>query len=310
MMNYIDVTVIIVSWNTRDILKDCLVSVYKQTKDIIFEVIVVDNASTDGSALMVQNDFPQVILIDNSENRGFAAANNQGMHIAKGRYVLLLNSDTVILGGAIQKTLRFADHHPKVAVVGICNNDGNGKLIKNCFQFASVQNLLISTVGFHRIFPMSRLFGRERMTWWNFQSVREVDAVAGCYMLVRRKAIGSVGMMDERFFMYGEEMDWCWRFKLAGWKTLYYPDAQIIHYGGMSAVQNPMGMRLEQQKSFLYFIEKRQGQSARLFARFLLTVSAIVRIGYWGGSWLIGDAKERADSFRKLREIFVSCFGV
>lgn len=305
----VDVSIIIVNWNTRDILRDCLSSVYEQTKDITFEIIVIDNASSDGSTQMIQKEFPQVILIDNAENLGFGAANNQGMQIAKGCYVLLLNSDTVILEGAIQKTLYFANHHPQAAVVGVRNHNANGNLVKNCFQFASVQNLLISTLGLHRMFPKNHFFGRERMTWWDFQTIREVDVVAGCYMLVRRRAIDSVGMMDERYFMYGEEMDWCWRFQQAGWKTLYYPDAQIMHYGGMSAAQNPVGMRLEQQRSFLCFVEKRQGRSAQILARFLLVVSGIIRIGYWGSRWLTGGTRTRTDAIRKLREASVACFG-
>ncbi|MBN1764019.1 MAG: glycosyltransferase family 2 protein [Sedimentisphaerales bacterium] len=303
-----DVTIIIVNWNTRDILRDCLKSIYAQTRNITFEVIVVDNASADNSVQMIRTEFPQIILIENADNRGFAAGNNQGLEIARGRYVLLLNPDTIVLEGAIQKTVIFAEQHPKVAVIGIRNDRPGGRLIKNCFQFASVQNLIISSLGLHRLFPQSRFFGRERLLWWDYQSVREVDVVAGCCMLVRREAIDRAGMMDEAYFMYGEEMDWCWRFKKAGWKILYYPDARIIHYGGMSAAQNPVEMRAAQQKSFLYFIKKRQGLFAMYIARYLFFVSGLVRLGYWGCRWIFSFGETRMISAQKVRQALKTSF--
>jgi Predicted glycosyltransferases len=305
----IDISVIIVNWNTRDVLRDCLESVYEQTQNVRFEVIVIDNSSSDGSAEIIKQKFPQVILINNSENRGFAAANNQGIIIAKGRYVLLLNPDTVVLDGAIQKTVAFAEQHPEAGVVGIRNDQPDGSLTKNCFQFASVQNLIISSLGLHRVFANSRFFGRERLSWWDYLMVREVDVVAGCYMLVRRDAIDLIGKMDEAYFMYGEEMEWCWRFKRAGWKILYYPEARIIHYGGMSAAQNPANMLIEQRKSYLRFIQKRQGRIARHIALTLLLLSGLMRLGYWGLRWLFSFGETRNISVQKIRQAMTSSFG-
>lgn len=308
-MNAPDVSIIIVNWNTRDILRDCLCSIYDQTHDVPFEVILIDNASTDGSASMVKSEFAQVMLIENQENRGFAAANNQGIAVAQGRYVLLLNPDTVILEGAIQKTVAFADKQLKAAVIGIRNDGSDGMLVKNCFQFASVQNLVISLLGLHQVFPRSRFFGRERLSWWDYQSIRKVDVVAGCFMLVRQEAIAKVGAMDEAFFMYGEEMDWCWRFRESGWDVLYYPDARIVHYGGMSAAQNPMGMHAASQRSLLYFIEKRQGRWARRVARGLLFSGGLVRLWYWAIRWLVGPARVRSISRQRVRQAFIASFG-
>lgn len=304
-----DVSIIIVNWNTRKILFDCLLSVYDQTHDVSFEVIVIDNASSDDSAKMVEINFPQAILIKNKENNGFAVANNQGMKIAQGKYVLLLNPDTIVLQGAIQNSFAFAQQHQEAAVVGIRNDDSNGTLTKNCFQFSSVQNLIISTLGLHRLFPKNRYFGRERLLWWDYLSIREVDVVAGCYMLVRRKAIEQVGMFDEAFFMYGEEMDWCWRFKQAGWKILYYPESKIIHLGGMSAAQNPVGMQLEQRKSYLHFIEKRQGIVARYFAQSILFLNGLLRFGYWGIRWIFSFGEARKTYVQKLRQTMTFSLG-
>lgn len=308
-MKTLDVSIIIVNWNTRDILQDCLRSVYEQTKDVRFEVIVIDNASTDGSATMAKEEFPQAILIENLQNRGFAAANNQGMAIAGGRYILLLNPDTIVLDGAIQKSVLFADQNPSAAVVGVCIERPDGTLCRDCFRYASLLNLIISTFGMHRLFPRSRFWGRERYSWWDYRSIRLVEVVAGCYMLTRRQAIDIVGNMDESYFMYGEEMDWCWRFQRAGWKILYYPDARIIHYGGMSAAQNPVGMSIELQKSFLRFIEKRQGRAGRLAARGLLFLAWLIRLLYWSIRWTIGPSHIRSLSRRNLRRIMYLSLG-
>ncbi len=232
-----DVSVIIVNWNTRDVLRDCLLSVYDQTSEIEYEVIVIDNASIDDSVSMVRAEFPQVYLIENSENRGFAAANNQGMEIAKGQYVLLLNSDTIILDNAISKTLEFAKDRPNASVVGCKVLNPDRTLQPTCFMFPSVFNRLLFTTYLYKIFPRSRFFGRERMSWWDRKDEQEVDVVTGCFMMVRQEAIKRVGMMDTQFFMYAEEIDWCYRFYKAGWKNLYTPAPQIIHLGNVSAAK-------------------------------------------------------------------------
>lgn len=305
----IDVSVIIVSWNTRDLLRQCLHSVYRESTGIGIEVIVIDNASTDGSADMVLREFPQVVLVRNSDNRGFAAANNQGLAIAQGRHVLLLNPDTVVLERAIQKSIAFAEKHHTAGVVGVRNNDAEGRLTKNCFLFASVFNLMISTLGMHRAFPNNRVCGRERLSWWNYLDDRRVDVVAGCYMLVRREALEDVGGLDESYFMYGEEMDWCWRFKRAGWEVWYHCDAAIIHYGGMSAAQNPVAMQKHAQRSYLQFIQKRQGRLARAIASALIVASGALRVAYWGCRWAGASGAARESSARRLRQSVTAAMG-
>lgn len=304
-----DVSVIIVNWNTRDLLCDCLRSVYEQTRGITFEVIVVDNASRDDSATMVRTEFPQAVVIENKENTGFAAANNQAMAIAQGRYVLLLNPDTVVRDYAIQKSIAFADQDSSCAVVGIRNESPDGSLQRNCFRFGSVANLLICALGLHEVFPGSRLWGRERLSWWDYRGIREVDCVAGCYMLVRHDAIRQVGRMDEAYFMYGEEMDWCWRFRRGGWKVLYYPDATIVHYGGAASSQNAAAMRIAQRQSLLRFIQKREGRPAGVLARAILFASGAVRFVYWVFRWILGSHQIRLRSQQKARQAITMAFG-
>jgi GT2 family glycosyltransferase len=244
-------------------------------------VIVVDNGSSDGSDIMVQNDFKQVKLIKNTQNKGFASANNQGMKIAAGRYILLLNSDTIVLGDVIAKTIQFADSGPQAAVVGCQILNSNRTLQHSCSMFPSIFNMLLSSTYLYKIFPRSKYLGRELMTWWEHDDFREVDVVMGCFMLVRRDAIEQVGLMDEQFFMYGEEVDWCWRFKFAGWKCILAPVGQIIHLGGQSTRINAGPMLLQLRGSKLLFFKKHKSNSEYLIACLLTALFFGVRLPWW-----------------------------
>lgn len=276
-----DVSIIIVNWNTIDLLRDCLTSVYECAGDVDYEIIVVDNASFDGSVEMVKNNFKDIILIENAENRGFAAANNQGMAVAKGRYVLLLNSDTIVLDNSIANTVRFADENPRTAVTGCQVLNSDGTVQRTCFKFPSILNMLLSSTYLYKLFPKNKFFGREQMTWWDRNDVRQVDVVTGCFMLVRREAIEQVGLMDERFFMYGEETDWCYRFHQKGWKVMFAPVGQIIHFGGQSTAQRPVAMIVQLRLSILKFMKKHYSRPAYLAARLLVALFFAVRLPIW-----------------------------
>lgn len=294
-----DVSVIIINWNTKEILRDCLTSVYEQAGDVDYEVIVVDNASTDGSVEMVKNDFEQAVLIENAENRGFATANNQGIAIAKGRYVLLLNSDTVVLDGAIARTVDFADAHPRAGVTGCRVLNPDRTLQSTCFMFPSVLNMFLSSTYLYKLFPRSRFFGRERMTWWDRNDTREVDVVTGCFMLVRREAIDQVGPMDERFFMYAEETDWCYRFKKSGWQIMFTPAAEIVHLGGQSTAKRPVAMIIQLRLSILKFVRKHSGWAVQLIARFLTALFFAVRLPVWFA--MVFRSRRRSEATIKMQ---------
>jgi len=283
----IDVSIIIVNWNTKDILKDCLQSVYEQAGDVKFEVILIDNASTDGSVEMIRDEFPKVVVIQNSENRGFAAANNQAIAIARGRYALLLNSDTVVLNGAVAKTAAFSDAHPEAAVVGCRVLNPDRTLQRSCFMFPSLLNMLLSSSYLYKLFPKSKFFGRQHLTWWEMDDEREVDIVMGCFMLVRMEVIEQIGVMDERFFMFGEETDWCYRFHKAGWKVLFTPIARIIHLHGASTKQRRPEMVLQLRGSTLLFLRKHRGSLAYYLACLLVASFFFLRIPYWLGMAII-----------------------
>jgi GT2 family glycosyltransferase len=274
-----DVLIVIVNWNTREILRNCLRSVYEQTREINFKVVVVDNASSDGSAEMVKKEFSQANLISNSDNRGFAAANNQGMKVAQGRYILLLNPDTIVLDGAIQKSVAYADDHQDIGVLG-CQVWLNDKEIQQtCFSFPSVYGLIAQEMGLRHLFPRAGVFGREKMVGWNRDTEREVDVVSGMFVLVRREAIEQVGLMDEAYFVYAEETDWCFRFKRAGWKCAFTPTARIIHLDGGSKSTDQISVRMfvQQQKSLLIFYKKQRGLLSWIVAKIVYIFSMLIR---------------------------------
>jgi GT2 family glycosyltransferase len=249
---------------------------------------------------MVRSDFPKVILIENSENRGFAAANNQAMAVAGGRYILLLNSDTIVSDKAIEKTVSFADVNSEAGAIGcrVLNPDGTVQM--SCFMFPSILNMLLSSTYLYKLFPASKFFGREQMTWWDRKDIREVDVVTGCFILVRREAIEQVGTLDERFFMYGEETDWCYRMKKDGWKILFTPVGQIIHFGGQSSAKIPVTMIIQLRLSILKFIKKHHGWPSILFARLLTALFFIVRLPVWFVIFLFRP-RQRSEASTKLQ---------
>lgn len=273
-----DVSIVIVNWNTRDLLRDCLQSLRQQAGPVACEVIVVDNHSADDSVEMVRQDFPEVRLIANTANRGFAAANNQGIAIARGRYILLLNSDTRVVDGTIARTVAFADAHPDAGLVGCRTTFPDGRLQVNCFQLPNLLNIWLSLTKLEDLFARNRFFGQRRLTWWNYDTVREVEGIAGCFMLARRDALWQVGPMAEDYFMYSEDTDWCWRFRRAGWKVLYTPEPLLIHIRAASSNQCATDMHLLQRRALLMFVHRRSGRLARELANAMFLAASLVRL--------------------------------
>ena len=302
-----DVSIIIVAWNVRDFVNNCLKSVFRETTGIEFEIIYVDNGSEDGSIEMVKNEFPEVKIIENIENLGFIKANNQGINIARGRYVLLLNSDTIILDNAIAKTVNFADKYPEAAVVGCKVLNPDRSLQRSCFMYPSIRNIFLSSTYLYKIFPKSKFFGREEMTWWDFNDVREVETVKGCFSLVRMEAIKQVGLMDELYFVYGDDIDWCYRFSKSGWKVMFTPDPKIIHFGGQTTKITASKFQHQLFGSVLIFVKKHHSYPTFLTHRFLSSLFFFIRVPYW---FIIGfiQKKERRNAFQVLGSYMAAGF--
>ena len=250
------VSVIIVSWNTRDILLQCLASLNAEACRYPMEVIVVDNASSDGSADAVATSYPQVRLIRNTENSGFAKANNQGICVSTGRYLCLVNSDVKVLPHCITRLVDFCETHQGVGMAGPRIIGGDGKLQRSCRGFPTVWNMFCRALALDTIFPKLKLFTGYALLHSPQETPGPVDILTGCFWLVRREALEQVGGLDESFFMYGEDMDWCKRFWLQGWHLMFIPEAEAIHYGGASSSNAPVRFYIERQRADLQYWKK------------------------------------------------------
>jgi GT2 family glycosyltransferase len=240
----LDLGIVIVNYRTRDLLRECLQSIYESRSDFSFQVCVVDNCSQDGSCIMVGEEFPQVQLVESEVNGGYAYANNLGLRAlgfaqtsdekpseSTPRYALLLNPDTLLLPSALKEMLNFMEAHPEAGVAGPRLVLADGSLDLACRRsFPSPEVSAYRMVGLSKLFPKSKRFGRYNLTYLDPDEVAEVDSVVGAFMLVRAEALRQVGLLDESFFMYGEDLDWAYRIKKAGWKVYYNPQVTVLHY--------------------------------------------------------------------------------
>jgi hypothetical protein len=261
----IDLGIVIVSYNTRDLLRTCLKTVYGSQGDFSYQVCVVDNHSNDRSAEMVAEEFPQTLLIANQTNRGYPAANNQGLR-AFGyperadapRFALLLNPDTELPPRGLADMVAFMERRPEVGVAGPRLELVDGSLDLACRRaFPSPLVSFYRLTGLSKLFPRSRRFGRYNLTYLDPSEMTEVDSVVGAFMMLRREVIQQVGLMDESFFMYGEDLDWCYRIKAAGWKVYYNPDVTVLHvkraasrHSARAQIEFWRAMRLFYQKHY------------------------------------------------------------
>lgn len=230
---------------------------------------------------MISHRFSKAQLIVNSDNRGFAAANNQGMKIARGRYLLLLNSDTQVNGETLRSTLEFADHRPDIGIIGCRAYRKDGTQQSTLFRDIQLRDVALNVFVPNNIIRRSNVLARRRYPGINLDVVQQVDVVAGCFMFVRRKAWEHVGPMYEGFFMYGEEADWCFRFRRAGWRVSYFPGASILHYGNASTAQCPDAMSVEMAKSQLLLLQRTEGRVVACIANVLMLLRDLPRAIFW-----------------------------
>ena len=238
MLTWMKLSIIIVNYNVKYFLEQCLDSVLLAAKNTEAEIIVVDNCSFDGSVEYLKSRFPTVLFIENQENVGFSRANNQAIAQARGEFVLLLNPDTVIGENALANVCRFLDEHPQAGAVGVKMLDGYGQFLPESKRgFPSLWHSFCKMSGLSGLFPCLKLFGGYQLKYLDNNAVHAVDILAGAFMMVRKEAIEKAGVLDERFFMYGEDIDWSYRIILSGYTNYYYPEP-IIHYKGESTKKN------------------------------------------------------------------------
>jgi GT2 family glycosyltransferase len=256
----LELSIIIVNWNAKKFLKPCIDSIYENTKNINYEIIVVDNASTDKSCEMLKENYSDkenFYLIENKDNKGFAGANNQAIKVSKGKAMLLLNPDTLINGNVIYNTYKYLIEDLKLGVAGckVLNPDGTLQLA--CRRMAPrPKDAFFKLFGVSKLFKKSKNFTRYNLTYVSEEEFLEVDSVSGCYLMIKRECIDKIGLLDETFFMYGEEMDWCIRVKKAGYKVMYCPVGTIIHYKGESSKQLGVKATYEFYRAMIIFYNK------------------------------------------------------
>jgi len=277
-----DVAVIIVNWNTRELLRQCLASVYQHTTGVAFEVWVVDNASTDDSAEMVAQEFPQARLIRNAENVGFAKANNQALQQALARYYLLLNSDTALQDNAIAQMVAFLDAHPTVGIAGtrLLNSDSSWQGSFDDFPRTPLAML------WDKLSPSRRTRWNNRMTRHDVTTNFAVDYLIGAVFMIRRETMQQIGLLDETFFMYAEDIDWCYRAAQAGWTTYYLGELAVYHHNRGSSRKSPeQARRLQRLRddSLLRFYRKHYGLCSFFSMTCVLFIKQIMAHKAFGG---------------------------
>ncbi len=304
----INVSIIIVSYNTREMTLACIRSVYEQTKEISFELIVVDNESKDGSAQAITESFPDVNLIASLENLGFGRANNLAAEISKGGHLLLLNPDTVVLEGALDKLYAFARKNPANLVYGGRTLYSEHSLNPtSCWRRPTLWSLFCYTTGLTSIFRKNVLFDPESYGAWQRDSVREVDIITGCLLMIDKKLWDQLGGFDQDFFMYGEEADLCLRAAKFGAKPIITPEATIIHYDGASEkVPTDKMIRLLRSKNQL--LQKNWNPIASKLGSLLLNLSALTRfaavniLDFFSYKKVRGNSSDWKEIWRRRKE--------
>lgn len=283
-----DISIIIVSWNSRKYLLQCLNSLSRERTNLKIETIVVDNASTDGSPQAVSEFFPEVKLVLSNTNQGFARANNMGIRLSTGKYVCLINSDVLVLEGCLPRMFNYMESHPLAGVLGPMALNPDMTLQRTCRKFPSLAGSFFSALGL------------SEFTYLPHDGVRDVEVLSGFFMMVRRDALNQIGLLDGRFFFYAEDKDWCKRFRDAGWKIVYYPDSKAIHYGGSSSAAAPVKYYIEMHRANLQYWEKHRGIPAKWLYLAIIFIHQAVRLIKGSALYLLKPS-ERPDTAHKLK---------
>lgn len=275
-----ELSIIIVNYNVEFFLEQCLNSVYAALKHVEGEVFVVDNNSIDGSLDMVAEKFPAVQLIANKDNVGFSRANNQALRIAKGKYHLLLNPDTIVEEDTFRKVVDFMDQHPDAGGLGVKMIDGKGNFLPESKRgLPTPKDAFYKIFGLSRLFPKTKRFGRYHLSYLDKDETHEIEILSGAFMLMRKEALDKVGLLDEAFFMYGEDIDLSYRIVLGGYKNYYFPDTRIIHYKGESTKKSSVNYVFVFYNAMIIFARKHfSSKNARIYSM-LINLAIYFRAG-------------------------------
>ncbi|MFQ5398421.1 MAG: glycosyltransferase family 2 protein [Anaerolineae bacterium] len=286
----IDLTIVIVSWNVRKLLRGCLRAIDRGSEELAVQVVVVDSDSSDGSPDMVQEEFPWVELIACSENVGFPRGNNLGIARAHGRFILLLNPDTEVKGDALSEMVAYLKAHPTVGVVGAQLLNPDGSVQSSRRRFPTLATAFFESTWLQGVAP-ARILTRYYAQDLPDDETADVDWLMGACLMVRREVVAQVGGLDEAYFMYSEELDWCHRIKDAGWRVVYLPSARVMHYVGKSSDQAVTARHINFQRAKLRYFRKYHGRPAAATLRLFLLLSYIIQLELEAIKGLLGHKR-------------------
>lgn len=297
-------SIIIPSYNTKDILRDCLESIHRETHDTPYEIIVVDNDSEDGTRDMLREEFPRIRTILNDVNRRWSGANNQGVGISRGEFLLFLNSDTLIEPGALDAFVRYMRDNPGTGIAGCRLLNPDRTLQPSCRGFPTMANIFFESFFLCKLFPRSRIFGEYHMSYFSHEEERDVKSLMGAALMVRRNVMEKVGEFDESFDFYGEETDFCYRAAAEGVRVRFFPGAEIVHLG--SASPQLMEVHFERiHRGQIHFLKKHHSGYRLYLMIFLKSAGVFLRVPvYFFTGILTGDGSLIRKSLYYLKVLF------
>jgi GT2 family glycosyltransferase len=301
------VSVVIVAWNAKKYLAECLQSL-RENCQVPAEIIVVDNASSDGSPELVRTDYPECRLVETDANLGFAKGNNIGIALATGKYLFLVNSDVKFLPGCVENLLELMEANPDVALAGPQMQGADGSIRRSTMRFPTLWNSFCRAMALDSVFPRSGVFAGYLMGDFNHQQTREVEILNGWFWVVRREALDQVGGLDEDFFMYGEDMDWSYRFRKAGWRNVFCAESTAVHYGGASSAVAPARFYVEKQRANVQYWKKHHGRFAAFVYLWTVLLQELLRtVGYTVAYLSRASIREKAAAKIRRSLLCVAC---
>ena len=297
------ISLVIVTWNGKKYALECLDSLRAIKSSLKLEIIVVDNASTDGTPEAIAEGYPEVKLIRNDANLGFAKANNIGIAATTGDYVCLVNSDVVVPPGCLETMTAYMENHPDIGLLGPKMLSPTGGIGQSVMRLPTVWNCFCSALGLHAVCPDSKHFGGFLMNGYKYDAIDDVEVLTGWFWMVPRAALTQVGGLDEQFFMYGEDIDWSYRFLQAGWRVVFYPDAEALHYGAASSGQAPTRFYVEMRRANLQYFRKHHGRIGGLGYLLTTWVHEIFRVLGYGVLFCFNRYKRADAAFKVSRSL-------
>ena len=278
----IDLSIVIISWNTKKYLEECLSSLRTVDGNLFGKIIVVDNASTDGSPEVIRTQFPEVVLIETGANLGFSGGNNIGLKEATGKYICLINSDVNVPPDCLPKMFSYMEQNPTIGLMGPGMLQTDGCVHRSGMRFPTLWSVFLRALFLDSLLKGFRVFGGFLMKDFRFDRTTDIDVLNGWFWMARREALNQVGPLDDRFFMYGEDLDWCKRFHSAGWRVVFYPEAKALHYLGASSANAPSRFLVEKQRANLQYWKKYHGRTSSFIYLLIDCLHYAIRATGWG----------------------------